>query len=86
LKTAAYYWQSRALVRCRQPEKAAAPLKYAAARDETFYGMLAAEQLGLRLPTTHQAADFTQADWQTLRDNPTVRTAVALAEIGEDGL
>lgn len=86
LKTAAYYWQSRALVRCRQPEKAATPLKFAAARDETFYGMLAAEQLGLRLPATHQAPDFTQSDWQALRDNPTVRTAVALAEIGEDGL
>lgn len=86
LKTAAYYWQSRALVRCRKPEQATAPLKLAAARDETFYGMLAAEQLGLHLPTTHQAPDFTQADWQQLRDNPTVRTAVQLAEIGEDGL
>jgi len=86
LKTAAYYWQSRAFVRCRQPEKAAAPLKLAAARDETFYGMLAAEQLGLKLPDNHSGADFTQADWLTLRDNPTVRTAVQLSEIGEDGL
>ena len=86
LKTAAYYWQSRAFVRCRQPEKAAAPLKLAAARDETFYGMLAAEQLGLKLPDNHSGADFTQADWLSLRDNPTVRTAVQLSEIGEDGL
>ncbi|MBC2651990.1 lytic transglycosylase domain-containing protein [Novosphingobium flavum] len=86
LKAAAWYWQSRALVRCRKPEGASAPLRLAAARDETFYGMLAAEQLGLRLPATHQSPDFTQADWQRLRDNPTVRTAVQLAEIGEDGL
>ncbi|MBC2668077.1 lytic transglycosylase domain-containing protein [Novosphingobium piscinae] len=86
LKTAAWYWQSRALVRCRKPEAASAPLRLAAARDETFYGMMAAEQLGLRLPTTHQAPDFTQTDWQRLRDNPAVRTAVQLAEIGEDGL
>lgn len=86
LKAAAWYWQSRAMVRCRQPEQAAAPLKLAAARDETFYGMLAAEQLGLRLPATHQAPDFTQADWQKLRDNSTVRIAVELAEIGQDGL
>ena len=86
LKTAAYYWQSRAFVRCRQPEKAAAPLKLAAARDETFYGMLAAEQLGLKLPDNHSGADFTQADWLRLRDNPAVRTAVQLSEIGEDGL
>jgi soluble lytic murein transglycosylase-like protein len=86
LKSAAYYWQSRAFVRCRQPDKAAAPLKLAAARDETFYGMLAAEQLGLKLPETHAAPDFTLSDWQALRDNQTVRSAVALAEIGEDGL
>ena len=86
LKTAAYYWQSRAHVRCRQPDKASAPLKLAAARDETFYGMLSAEQLGLRLPETHALSDFSQADWQMLRDSNTVRTAVELAEIGEDGL
>lgn len=86
LKSAAYYWQSRALVRCRQPEKAAAPLRMAAARDETLYGMMAAEQLGLKLPETHTAPDFTQSDWQALRDVPNVRTAVALAEIGQDGL
>ncbi|MBA3056129.1 MAG: lytic transglycosylase domain-containing protein [Sphingomonadales bacterium] len=86
LKSAAYYWQSRALVRCRRPEQTAAVLKLAASRDETFYGMLAAEQLGLKLPETHAAPDFTQSDWQILRDNQTVRAAVKLAEIGEDGL
>jgi soluble lytic murein transglycosylase-like protein len=86
LKSAGYYWQSRALVRCRKPEQAAAPLRMAAARDETLYGMLAAEQLGMKLPEQHGAADFTQADWQRLRDNGNVRVAVELAEIGEDGL
>ena len=86
LRSAAYYWQSRALVRCRKPEKAAAPLKLAAARDETLYGMMASEQLGLKIPETHAGADFSQTDWQRLRDLPNVRTAVALAEIGEDAL
>ncbi len=86
LKAAAYFWQARSLTRCRQPDKAAAPLKLAAARDETLYGMLAAEQLGLSLPESHAAPDFTQADWQKLRDVSNVRTVVALAEIGEDGL
>ncbi len=86
LKSAALYWQSRAFVRCRQPEKAAAPLRMAAARDETLYGMMAGEQLGLKLPETHSAPDFTQNDWQRLRDVHGVRSAVALAEIGRDGL
>ena len=85
LAAAAYYWQSRALVRCRQPEKASAPLRSAAARDETLYGMLAAEQLGLKLPQHHAAADFSQTDWQKIRDNANIRTAVALSEIGQDG-
>ncbi len=86
LGAAANYWQSRALVRCRQPEKAAAPLRAAAARDETLYGMLAIEQLGMKVPATHSGADFTQTDWQALRDVGNVRRAVQLAEVGEDGL
>lgn len=86
LVAAANYWQSRALVRCRQPELAAAPLRAAARADETLYGMLAAEQLGLKMPGTHAAPDFTQTDWQGLRDTPNVRMAVGLAEVGEDSL
>lgn len=86
LTSAAHYWQSRALVRCRQPEKATAPLRSAARLDETLYGMLAAEQLGMKLPESHATPDFTQADWQRLRDAANVRLAVQLAEIGEDGL
>jgi soluble lytic murein transglycosylase-like protein len=86
LRAAAHYWHSRALVRCRQPDKASAPLKAAARLDETLYGMLASEQLGLALPQTHAAPDFTQADWQQLRSVSNVRTAVALAEVGQDGL
>lgn len=86
LTAAAHYWNSRALVRCRQPEKASGPLRAAARMDETLYGMLAAEQLGMSLPRTHEAPDFTQADWQQLRDVGNIRIAVMLAEIGEDGL
>jgi soluble lytic murein transglycosylase len=86
LQAAARYWQARALVRCRQPEKAAPLLRTAASRDETLYGMLAAEQLGLKLPETHAAADLTQNDWQQLREVSNIRTAVALTEIGRDGL
>ncbi|WP_413020945.1 transglycosylase SLT domain-containing protein [Novosphingobium panipatense] len=86
LTSAAHYWASRALVRCRKPEQASALLRLAAARDETLYGMLAAEQLGVKLPEQHAAADFTQADWQQLRSSPNVRVAVELAEIGKDGL
>jgi soluble lytic murein transglycosylase-like protein len=86
LTAAAYYWSSRALVRCRQPEKAAEQLRGAARLDETLYGMLAREALGQELPGGRKTADFDLADWQRLRDAPNVRTAVALAEIGRDSL
>ncbi|MCJ2186032.1 lytic transglycosylase domain-containing protein [Novosphingobium beihaiensis] len=86
LTSAAQYWQSRAFVRSRHPDRAAGVLRSAASRDETLYGMLAAEQLGMKLPEQHSEADFTQTDWQRLRTNPNVRTAVELSEIGEDGL
>jgi len=84
LSAAGYYWQSRALVRCRKPEKAAEALRGAAQRDETLYGMLAAEQLGQQLSKHHAGADFTKKDWQQLRHVNNVRVAVGLAEIGED--
>jgi soluble lytic murein transglycosylase-like protein len=86
LTAAGHYWASRALVRCRAPEKAAEQLRGAARYDETLYGMLAREQLGQALPRTHAAADFSLQDWQQVRDVPNVRTAVALAEIGEHRL
>jgi len=86
LAAAGHYWRSRAAIRCRRPEQASAALRYAARNDETFYGMLAAEQLGMKLPEHHAQADFTKADWQKLRGVNNVRVAVGLAEIGEDSL
>ncbi len=86
LTAAARYWASRAYVRCRAPEKAAEQLRGAALLDETLYGMLALEQLGQAIPATHSAADFTMSDWNRLRSESNVRTAVALAEIGRDNL
>ncbi|MFN4114414.1 MAG: transglycosylase SLT domain-containing protein [Sphingomonadaceae bacterium] len=86
LVAASHYWASRAMVRCREPEKATEELRGAARLDETLYGMLAREQLGQELPQDHARADFSPADWQRLRDNANIRAAVALAEIGRDQL
>jgi soluble lytic murein transglycosylase-like protein len=86
LIAASHFWRARAAVRCRKPEQASAALRAAARNDETLYGMLAAEQLGLKLPAQHGEADFTPADWQKLRGVNNVRLAVGLAEIGDDTL
>lgn len=82
LGSAAYYWASRALIRCREPEQAAEQLRGAARFPETLYGMLAHEQLGRDLPETHTLPDLTEADWRRLRDVEAARQAVMLAEIG----
>ena len=82
LTAAAHYWASRAAVRCRQPEQAAEQLRGAARFPETLYGMLAHEQLGRDLPATHATPDLTAADWQAIANEPAVRQAVMLAELG----
>lgn len=86
LRAAAYYWGSRAAVRCRQPERGAELLRGAAGADETLYGMLAAEQLGIELPRRVGRADFTPEDWRAIGGIENVRIAIALAEIGRDAL
>jgi len=86
LRSAAYYWASRAALRCRQPELSGQLLNNAASNDQTLYGMLAAEQLGRALPDRVESADFTDQDWQQLRGLDNVRIAIALAEIGRDVL
>lgn len=86
LRSAAYYWASRAALRCRQPERGTGLLRAAAIADETLYGMLATEQLGRSLPGSNASAEISEADWNRLRDNENVRVAIALAEIGRDSL
>jgi soluble lytic murein transglycosylase-like protein len=86
LRAAGYYWASRAALRCRQPERATDQLKIAARSDETLYGMLATEQLGLALPARLTHADFTPDDWRRVGGNPNVRIAIALKEVGRDSL
>lgn len=81
LVTAAHYWASRALIRCREPEKAAEQLRGAARYPETMYGMLAHEQMGRDLPGTHALPDLTPEDWRKLDREDAVRQAVMLAEI-----
>ena len=86
LRAAAYYWAARAAMRCRQPERSGALMRNAASADETLYGMLAAEQLGIALPARVTAGDFSAQDWRRVGGIDNVRISVALAEIGRDRL
>lgn len=86
LASAANYWAGRAWTRCRKPEKVSAAMRAAAHHRDTLYGLMAAEALGLRESHPAAAPDFSNDDWQKLREVGNVRTAVQLAEIGQDGL
>ena len=86
LRSAAQYWGARAAMRCRDPQLSTQLLNEAATSDQTLYGMLAAEQLGRALPDRVESADFTTEDWNRIGNETNVRIAVALSQLGRDGL
>jgi soluble lytic murein transglycosylase-like protein len=86
LAAAGHYWAHRAAVRCREPGQAQQHLAAAAQLDETLYGMLAADQLGVELPAHAPPPPFGQGDWEQLSQRSNVRVAVALTEIGRPSL
>ena len=83
MRAAGAYWASRAYMVCGQAEKVESLLKTAARSDETFYGLLARETLGMPVGGATVAPHFGAADWQQLKDSPNVRAAIALASIGQ---
>lgn len=86
LRAAGLYWGSRAEMRCARPERVAPKLKAAAQYDETFYGLLARQALGLKVPAERIRDGKVAGDWRALEKRPNIRVAAALAEIGETGL
>ena len=86
MRAAGLYWGSRAEMRCGHPERIDTKLRSAAQYDETFYGLLARQALGIKQPADRAVARRTIGDWQALQRRPNVRVAAALKEIGEDSL
>jgi len=85
LRAAGLYWAARADMKCGRPQLVEARLKNAAQLDETFYGMLARQQLGIK-EKPPVPDELMLADWDKLQNRPNVRVAAALVEIGETGL
>ena len=83
---AANFWAARAYLACGKPLEVAKRLEAAAARPDSFYGMLARRTLGLAQPLDWAEPDFITADWNHLSALPGARRAAALVEIGEIGL
>ena len=82
LRATALYWAARADMMCGRPDKVEARLKQASQFNETFYGLLARQALGLDM--VRARPQRVTSDWATLERRPNVRVAAALVEIGED--
>ena len=82
-RAAGFYWSARASVAARRPGEAQPRLQTAAQYGETFYGILAQEQLGM---TRASPKNRSQAVSGRIASNANVRIATALASFGESGL
>lgn len=85
LAAAGHYWAARADMACGHPERVQGRLQAAARFGETFYGLLAQSALGIhRVPA--ELDPMSADEWREISADRNVRTAVALAEIGEASL
>ena len=84
LRAAAHYWAARAAIAAGEPASVQSRLRAAAANEETFYGMLAVETLGIAPNSQRELVRADRSAWRALESLPNVRAAMALSEIGED--
>jgi soluble lytic murein transglycosylase len=81
MEAAGHFWFARAAVACGQPQEAQPALRRAARLDETFYGLLAQERLGIQ--PNDNAATASRTAIQRVSALPNVRLAITLASVGE---
>jgi len=74
-----YYWAARAEQACRRPNSVAPLLRAAARSNESFYGLLARETLGMDTRLSPETHRFDAA----VENLPNVRRAEELVKIGE---
>jgi soluble lytic murein transglycosylase-like protein len=86
MRSAGAYWAARSYMVCGEPAKVENLLRTAARAEETFYGLMARETLGMAPNPSALTARFGDEDWRALKNSPGARAAIALAEIGESGL
>jgi soluble lytic murein transglycosylase-like protein len=82
MRSGAYFWAARAMMADRHPERVNALLRAAARDEETFYGLLARETLGLGPSPALAREHVSTQDWATLSTRGNVRNAVILTALG----
>ncbi len=82
LRAAGQFWAARSEMACGRPQTVQARMRRAAAERESFYGMLAAQYLGMerREESAMPAGSRIEREIITL---PNIRVAMALADVGE---
>ena len=86
LVAAGGYWAARAALACGEPAHVTTHLKQAAAHTETFYGLIAARQLGMDVALGWEPPVLTKQSYAELAAYSGVDRAVALTEVGQDQL
>lgn len=81
-RAAGGFWAARSYIAAREPAHVATMLERAADTGATFYGLLAAEQLGRDINFQWVQGPLDQAGLSLLLAEPAVARAVALLEIG----
>ncbi len=77
------FWAARAYLVCRQPDRVAELLQKAANYHRTFYGLIAARQLG-QLPIINWSApEFTRDHFNLIKGFRSVQRAIALTQAGK---
>ncbi len=85
MRSGGYFWAARALMADKHPERVNALLRTAARDEETFYGLLARETLGLGPSAALTREHVSAQDWAALSSRSNVRNAIILAALGRTG-
>lgn len=86
MRAAGYFWAGRSHMVCGNADKVQGLMRGAARLDETFYGLLAGEALGIQPARNPLDPSFDANDWSRTRNHSNVRASIALVEIGEEAL
>ena len=82
LASAGYFWAARSYLRNREPDKVAAQLEKAARHPRTFYGILAARQLGMTPEYDWSLPPLTEAHMAEATRIPGISRAIAWSQLG----
>lgn len=83
IKAAGAFWAARSYLACKEPDKVGALLRLAAAQKYTFYGLIAARQLGTTPDFNWDKLPLDYDHYLKLLNLEGVKRAVALAEVGQ---